>query len=188
VDGNFIPAFKFDQRKATLAGVEFVLDIHPHPLDWLHFENTFSFVRGQFKDGIEGVKNVPFIPATRLVSQLGGTFYKEGKTIRNLSIKLEMDASLDQSKAFTAYDTETPTPGYTLFNASIGGDIHSKKKTLFSLYFNAVNLTDEAYQNHLSRLKYAPLNMATGRTGVFNMGRNFNVKLNIPINGKLRQA
>ena len=30
------PAFKFNQRKASLAGFEAKLDIHPHPLDWLH--------------------------------------------------------------------------------------------------------------------------------------------------------
>jgi iron complex outermembrane recepter protein len=34
-----------------------------------------------------------------------------------------------------------------------------------------------SYQSHLSRLKYAPENIATGRTGVFNMGRNVSLKL-----------
>jgi iron complex outermembrane receptor protein len=54
-------------------------------------------------------------------------------------------------------------------------------KPLFSLYLAGSNLTDVAYQNHLSRLKYTAENMATGRTGVYNMGRNFSVKLNIPL-------
>ena len=35
-------AFQFDQNNATLYGAEANLDIHPHPLDWLHIENTFS--------------------------------------------------------------------------------------------------------------------------------------------------
>jgi len=39
-----------------------------------------------------------------------------------------------------------------------------------------------AYQNHLSRLKYTPVNLATGRSGVFNMGRNASIKVNIPLN------
>ena len=39
-----------------------------------------------------------------------------------------------------------------------------------------------AYQNHLSRLKYAAENIATGRNGVFNMSRNFSIKVNIPFN------
>jgi iron complex outermembrane receptor protein len=33
VDGDDLDAFKFDQRKATLAGLEATIDIHPHPLD-----------------------------------------------------------------------------------------------------------------------------------------------------------
>ena len=186
VNGDFIPAYQFDQHQARLAGAEFVLDIHPHPLDWLHFENTFSYVSGKFSEAIEGVDNVPFIPAPRLLSQLGGTFYKEGKKIRNLSVKIEMDANFKQNKPFTAFNTETATPAYTLFNASIGTEIRQHNKTLFSIYFNAVNLTDVAYQSHLSRLKYAPENPVTGRMGVYNMGRNFSIKLNVPISGKLK--
>ena len=44
---------------------------------------------------------------------------------------------------------------------------------------------DVAYQNHLSRLKYAAVNNVTGRQGVFNMGRNFSVKVNVPLEWKL---
>ena len=188
IDGHLIPAFQFDQHLATLTGLELVLDIHPHPLDWLHFENTFSFVRGLFSEPIEGTKNIPAIPATRLISQLGGTFYKEGKSIRNLIVRLELDANLSQNKAFTAFNTETATPGYTLFNATIGAEVQAHKKTLFSIYLNALNITDGAYQNHLSRLKYTAENAVTGRMGVFNMGRNFSIKVNVPINGKLREG
>jgi iron complex outermembrane receptor protein len=43
------------------------------------------------------------------------------------------------------------------------------------------NITDVAYQHHLNRLKYGPMNEPTGRMGVFNMGRNFSFKVNIPI-------
>ena len=188
IDGDKVPAFQFDQHQATLSGLEIVLDIHPHPLDWLHFENTFSYVRGQFSEPIEGTKNIPAIPAARIISQLGGTFYKEGKVIRNLIIRLELDANFSQNKAFTAYNTETTTPGYTLFNATLGGEVQAHNKTLFSIYLNALNLTDVAYQNHLSRLKYAAENPITGRMGVFNMGRNFSIKVNVPINGKFKEG
>jgi iron complex outermembrane receptor protein len=53
-----------------------------------------------------------------------------------------------------------------------------------SFYINANNLLDSGYQNHLSRLKYAPVNYSTGRSGVFNMGRNISFKLVIPFNIK----
>jgi len=97
-----------------------------------------------------------------------------------------MDANFKQNKPFTAFNTETATPAYTLFNASIGTEIRQRNKTLFSIYFNAVNFTDVAYQSHLSRLKYAPENPVTGKMGVYNMGRNFSIKLNVPISGKLK--
>jgi iron complex outermembrane receptor protein len=181
VSGDNIPAFKFNQHNATLAGVEASLDIHPHPLDWLHFENTFSFVRGRFAEAIDGSNNLPLIPATKLTSELRANFKKAGKAFSNVYFKAGVDNFFDQQKAFTGYSTETATPGYTLLNAGLGADIINKKKTIFSLHISGTNLTDVAYQSHLSRLKYAADNLVTGRTGVFGTGRNFSVKLNVPL-------
>jgi iron complex outermembrane receptor protein len=45
-----------------------------------------------------------------------------------------------------------------------------------------------AYQNHLSRLKYTADNLVTGRPGVFGVGRNFSVKLNVPFDLLKKQA
>ena len=181
VDGDDITAFKFSQAKALLYGAEFNMDIHPHPLDWLHFENTFSYVRGVFDKPIEGDKNIPFIPAARLVTQLRGEFLKKGKTIRNIALSAELDNTFKQNNAFTTYNTETPTAGYTLLNAGISADIMGKSKTLLTVIITGNNLTDIAYQNNLSRLKYTAENNVTGRIGVFNMGRNFSFKVNIPL-------
>ena len=182
VDGSPVTAFKFNQQRAKLAGLELKFDIHPHPLDWLHIENTFSYVKGVFKNSIDDSKNIPFVPAARLISELRADLLPGGKFIRNFSLRAEMDNTFAQKHPFTGYDTETSTGGYTLFNAGIGADIMSKKnKVIASIYVNALNIGDVAYQNHLSRLKYAPENPVTGRMGVFNMGRNFSVKLNIPL-------
>ena len=46
-----------------------------------------------------------------------------------------------------------------------------------SIYIIGDNLANVAYQSHLSRLKYGPENLTTGRMGIFNMGRNVSVKL-----------
>jgi iron complex outermembrane receptor protein len=63
----------------------------------------------------------------------------------------------------------------------VGADVVTRKQqTLMSVYFTIVNIFDAAYQNHLSRLKYAPENPANQRTGVFNAGRNFSVKVIVP--------
>ena len=187
-NGVDLTAFKFAQRKAYLAGAELTVDIHPHPWDWLHVLNTFSFVSGKLNEAIEGSNNLPFIPAPKLVTELKVGFPKLVNGIGNFYTKLELDNTFSQNNVFTAYNTETATSGYSLLNAGIGTDIMNKKnQTLFSLAFSAINIGDVAYQNHLSRLKYAAVNLATGRTGVFNMGRNFSVKLNIPLGFKLKK-
>ncbi|MCX6316055.1 MAG: TonB-dependent receptor [Bacteroidetes bacterium] len=188
--GEFIPAFLFSQHNAKLSGLEFSVDIHPHPLDWLHFENSFSFVRGRFDDRLDGFKtgsdNIPLVPAPRWNSEIRTDFKKAGKVLRNLYASVEMAKTFDQNNFFSGFDTETATNGYTLLNAGLGTDIVGKSKTICSIYFSANNITDAAYQNHLSRLKYAAENMVTGRNGVFNAGRNFSVKLNIPLEFKLK--
>jgi iron complex outermembrane receptor protein len=55
-----------------------------------------------------------------------------------------------------------------------------------SIFLTGDNLFDRAYQNHLSRLKYADINERTGRRGVFNMGRNVTLKVVIPVELQLR--
>ena len=57
-----------------------------------------------------------------------------------------------------------------------------KGKKIAEFYITADNLLDKAYQNHLSRLKYADVNVITGRRGVYNMGRNITFKVVITIN------
>ncbi len=182
LNGELLQAFKFSQRNANLYGIEATLDIHPHPLDWLHFENTFSYVRGKWNQPLEAVSNMPLMPAPRLISELRTDFLKSGKKLNNLYFKMELDNVFNQNNPFEAYGTETATAGYSLLNAGAGADFKSKNKIIFQLNVSVNNITDQAYQNHLSRLKYTAENNLTGRNGVFNMGRNFSVKLNVPLN------
>lgn len=188
VNGDLLTAFKFDQTKAMLTGLEATIDIHPHPLDWLHILNTFSAVSGQLRNPIEGSKFLPFIPATKLVTEFKGSFSKLSKNISNFYVKFEVDNTFSKNDVFTSYNTETKTPGYTLLNAGMGADVVNKRKqTLFTVGLSVINIGNVAYQNHLSRLKYAEVNQATGRTGVYNMGRNFSVKLNVPLTVNLKK-
>ena len=183
-NGTLLEAFKFGQSGATLAGFEANFDIHPHPLDWLHFENTFSFVAGTFSNYFEGSNRLPAMPPAHLLSELRANFSKSGAVLRNLYFKAEMDVTARQNRVFKAYNTETPTAGYALFDIGAGSDFTAKKRKIFSLYLSLNNITNVAYQNHLSRLKYTDINNVTGRRGVFNMGRNFNVKMNLPLDFK----
>jgi iron complex outermembrane receptor protein len=178
-------AFKYQQSTANLYGGEFTLDIHPHPIDWLHFENTVSYVKAMSPGASDSTKYLPNIPAGRWLSELKGRFKKVGGVMQNAYVSVGMDMTFAQNDVYYAYQTETRTGGYTLLNAGLGTDfVNKNNKVLFSLHLAANNLTDVAYQNHLSRLKYGPENEATGRLGVFNMGRNFSVKVTIPIDFK----
>ena len=183
--GDLLTVFRFDQNDAHLYGGELQIDIHPHPLDWLHFENTFSYTRAQFSHAVDGTKHVPLIPAARLISELKGEFLAQGKTVRNLYLSFESNYTFSQNRAFTGYNTERENSRYWLLNAGVGADIISKGKKICTISLNAFNLADIAFQDHLSRLKYNPENEATQRIGTFNMGRNVSFKLNIPLSFKI---
>ncbi len=182
--GNTFTAFRFHQQNAKLYGAELNVDLHPHPLDWLHFENTFSYVRGRFDATVDGSDNLPLIPAIRWINTLRGSFNNAGRSLRNLYVRLEADNTFRQSKPFTGFNTETATAGYTLLNAGAGSDVYKKKVLLFSVYLSVSNITNKSYQNHLSRLKYTDVNPVTGRMGVFNMGRDISLKINVPMDLK----
>lgn len=181
--------FKFSATQAQLYGGEIMIDIHPHPLDWLHFENSFSVVYG-VNNGSGGVKAsdsekyLPFIPPPHGISELRANLKKPAKWLANGFAKVQLEYYARQNHVFSAYGTETPTPGYTLLNAGIGTDITNRKGVVtcnISVFGN--NLTDVAYQDHLSRLKYFepyPTD-PRGRSGIYNMGRNIGVKLEIPL-------
>ncbi|MDP4184436.1 MAG: TonB-dependent receptor [Bacteroidota bacterium] len=181
---NNFPAFKFTQGNARLYGCEISVDIHPHPLDWLHFENSFSFVRAIQKNATDSTRNLPFMPAPKLTSELKATSLKLSKQFNDMFFSVGIEQYFKQTKIFSAYGTEIPTSGYALVNLGLGGDWISNKKKVCTLVLNVQNLTDVVWQSHLSRLKYAPVNYATGNRGVFNMGRNISLKLLIPIDIK----
>jgi iron complex outermembrane receptor protein len=179
IDG--VQAFKYVSGHAQLAGAEATVDIHPHPLDFLHFENSFGFVVSRQLNATDSTKHLPYTPAPVLRSELRASQNKQWKSFRNSYVKIEAENFFRQDNIYSAYRTETATPGYFLLNFGIGTEIMHKNKMACSVNFAVNNITDVAYQNHLSRLKYSDPNYVTGHNGVYNMGRNFSVKVNIPL-------
>ena len=132
-------------------------------------------------NALDGSNNLPTIPPFRWIAELRYELLKKSSQYKNSYLSLQFDNVAAQNNPFTGYNTETSTPGYTLINLGAGTQVYHKGKQLFGIALVAQNLTDIAYQNHLSRLKYTAENRLTGRTGVFNMGRNYSLKLNIPL-------
>ena len=190
VKGN--QTFKFQQSEAQLYGGEATLDIHPHPLDWIHFENSISVVYALNKGGngiviTDGSKYLSFIPPVHTNTELRANIKSKLKYATSLYVKIGMEYFAKQNRVYSANNTETPTNDYFLFNAGAGADITNRKgKVIFSFNILGNNITDAAYQSHLSRLKYFeqyPGN-PTGRSGIYNMGRNISFKFILPMNFK----
>ncbi|MDQ3047640.1 MAG: TonB-dependent receptor [Bacteroidota bacterium] len=181
---NGSSTFEYGAGDANLFGAEITIDIHPHPIHWLHIENSFSFVQATQKDQPDSSRYLPFIPAPKLQTELRADIKNMGNFFSNAYVKVELENYFSQNRFYSAYGTETATPGYTLFNLGLGTEITRKEKTLCSIFISINNITDVAYQSHLSRLKYAAVNNVTGRQGVYNMGRNISFKLLIPLQVK----
>ena len=185
IKGN--QTFKFQQAKAQLYGWEANLDIHPY--DWLHFENSISVTYALNKGGngiqvTDSSKYLPFIPPLHTNTELRANIKSKSKHISSLYLKISMEYYAKQNRVYSADNTETPTPGYVLFDAGMGADITNRQgKVLVSINILGNNITDVAYQSHMSRLKYFeeyPDN-PSGRSGIYNMGRNISFKLTVPL-------
>ena len=160
------PVFTYTSGNARLLGLEAEVDIHP--IHSLHLGSTFSYVNGKQIGGTW----LPMIPAPRLLTECKYEFTHGGRLFNNAFVAIELDWNARQDHFYAVDDTETATPAYALLNMSAGTDIVIKGKKRASIYILADNLTDAAWQSHLSRLK---------EVGIYNMGRNFTLKLLVPI-------
>ncbi|MGC1205800.1 MAG: TonB-dependent receptor [Flavobacteriaceae bacterium] len=154
VDEN--PVFLYLQDNAKLYGGEFGFHLHPHPLDWLHFESSFEMVAGKQDNNAY----LPLIPANSLTNIIRMEFEKPWVKQGYAFIKLRTTFDQNNVSPF-----ETNTPGYNLLSAGLGGSFSFLKNEL-SITISGTNLTNATYINHLSRLK---------PDGIFNMGRNINL-------------
>jgi iron complex outermembrane receptor protein len=186
--------YAYTQGDARLLGFEAGIDFHP--VHSIHFSNSFSYVDARLMHASADTKYLPFTPAPHWASELKWELFHHSHTtvnhhhtsdaahrslFNNLYVAAGLDCYLKQTHIYSADDTETKTPGYALLSLSAGSDIQVKGRKVAELYITADNLLDKAYQNHLSRLKYADVNAATGRRGVFNMGRNITFKIVVPL-------
>ena len=188
-----LPVYKFLQGKAQLYGGELSLDIHP--IKPLHFENSISAVYA-LNRGLDAKllndsnRYLPNIPPLHGISELRYDFERKQLHLVNGFVKIQLAYYAAQNRAYLSDGTETPTAGYALFNAGVGGGITNKKgKTVVNLYLMGNNLFDVAYFDHMSRLKYFYYNAADSNPahGIHNMGRNMAIKLDFPLDFNMKQ-
>ena len=191
------PVYKYVQGKANLYGGEIALDVHPSGAAWLEIYTSASMVGGGLKGVADSTKYLPFVPPTKITADLKFHIRKIGKGIKNVYLKVGMIDCFQQNNVYQQYaiytglnTAQTPfeyaaskaaTAGYTLFNAGLGGDLQTKGRTFCKVFFQVNNIFDTPYMDYMSRFKYYPVNYTTKRVGVFNMGRNFSIKLIVPL-------
>lgn len=173
-----MPVFEFRGQSALLRGFELQYDYHPHPLDWLHIGQSLSYVHAHFIGEKDRKKYyLPSIPPMRLNSNVEVELKTLGNYLSSVELGVNYMYVWQQQLVYSAYGTESSTASYGLLNAQISSDIKTKIFESLNVVVSGNNLLDVAYQDHLSRLKYAPMNVSNGYPGVWNMGRNISLKL-----------
>ena len=156
IEGNEV--FKYVQNDARLYGGEAGFHLHPHPLDWLHYESSYEVVIGKQENG----NFLPLIPAQSVLNTLRFEL-DEVYHLKNSYFALSLKTVFDQNNTGIY---ESASAGYSLLNAGLGGFFNLKKIGKLDLKFSGTNLLDKSYIAHLSRLK---------PDGIPNMGRNMSI-------------
>ena len=171
--------YRYTSGNARLWGAELSVDVHP--VEPLHFENSLGFVDARLLGQPLERRYLPCTPPLRWKSELRYDLIRDGHTLTNTFVALHLDCNAKQSHYLMEDDSETATAAYCLLGACAGTQVKRHGKVVATISIIGDNLLDKAYQSHLSRLKYADVNAVTGRMGVFNMGRNFTIKLDVPL-------
>lgn len=182
VPGN--KTFQYQQTNAQLYGMEARIDIHPGNWKGFDFNNRFSTVYGFNRNPLYSHQGVggaylPFIPPARLLSVISQDIATRRKAIPLVTVKAEVDYNSDQNRYLGLYNTETPTPAYTLVNASVHTTFHLREKQTLQAQIQVNNVFNTAYQSHLSRLQYFEYyaQSPNGHLGIYNMGRNICLRI-----------
>ncbi len=159
-----IPIYRYMQSNSKLYGGEAGLHIHPKAVEWLHVVTSFASVVGKQENG----DYLPFVPAHKLQFE----FRAEREKLLFLQTAYFSINTLTAFKQDRLAPDETNTPGYTLLDMGIGGNITIINQVI-TISIQANNLLDKKYIDHLSTLK---------EVGAFNPGRNISFNLRIPFN------
>ncbi len=147
--------YTYVQNDAYLYGGEIGIHLHPHPIDWLHFESLYETVIGKQKEG----GFLPRIPANKI----DNTFRAEFDIDYWLDfgyVFLNLESTFKQNNVS---DFEETSENYNLLNLGLGGNvILGKMKT--NINFTIKNILNKEYISHLSVLN---------EEGIPNPGINF---------------
>lgn len=187
-DTNGNEEYHYLQSGARLYGGEFWFSLHPQSLPGFKFDNTLAYVNGENRDsefinsGSEGGEFLPNIPPFQWRGVVSQTFDLKNRRVRNISSHLNWEVNAAQNNYFGLNDTETRTPGYTLFNLGVSSQINYQQDKALTVLLQANNLFNKSYQSAMSRLKYFEdyEDSPNGKSGIYDMGFNLTLKVIVP--------
>jgi iron complex outermembrane receptor protein len=133
-----LPVRRYEQQNSRYMGAEFSADVTVNK--YLGVLAGFDMVRAELTDDTP----LPRIPPMR--GRLGLDIRYKGLSLRPEGVFVGDRDETD------IYPLETPTPGYALFNVA-GSYTVARQHYAHIFSFNAYNLTDRLYRNHLSYIK-----------------------------------
>lgn len=187
VPGN--ATYQYQQSKAQLYGGEVSVNLHPRSIKWLSLNSSAAYTEGLNKNDAlikthgDQARYLPFIPPLHVRSELRVVMNRSYGIFSKIYGRAEVDAYADQSHFYGVDHTETFTPGYTLINLGAGTTLTGREgKTVCELFLQLDNAFNTVYQANMNRLKYFEYYTASpnGRSGIYNMGRNFSAKAIVP--------
>ena len=154
--------YVYQQADARLSGGEARIDYHPHAFEWLHLHVSGDIL---WTRNLDTDNPLPWSPAPRMIVEVELERERMGR-VEDISLRLGPSFTQRQTRIDP---TETPTPGYTLWDASLSGKVTAGGVT-FKPILAVENMFDERYFSHLSRFK---------AFGVPNYGRNVRFELQV---------
>jgi iron complex outermembrane recepter protein len=186
------PVYEYvSSNTAVLTGVSGYLNIHPASLRWLEMDNRFTYVYSWLPHATDSTDHIPWTPAPHFHSELKFRL-NDRSVFRRTYFLVGVAEWLAQNNIYRASYTEIPSAAYTLFNAGLGTDLVNAKtgNVVCSIYVNGANLTNVGYADHLNLAQYFyaqngnAVTVTNQRQGVFNMGRDFTIKVVFPFGGR----
>ncbi|MCB0805777.1 MAG: TonB-dependent receptor, partial [Bacteroidales bacterium] len=159
---------RYRQQDAVLYGTEVMLKYQPALFKGLRISASYEALVGKLIGG----EYLPYMPARKLKPEV--------RYEREFDRQVSGYAFMNNEFVFTqnlVNPLEQETPAYQLFNAGAGVTLHHHK-TGYQIYVTANNLLNEAYFDHLSRLK---------TFGLFNIGRDISIHIKIKLFNNLKQ-
>jgi iron complex outermembrane recepter protein len=154
------PVYRYRQHNADIYGLEAVASLTPLFANGLKISAAYSGLVGKLDNG----EYLPWMPAQKLTPEIRYA-YREKQRWSAYGF-VNTDFVLEQNQV---NPMETTTPAYTLLNAGLGLEYEAGSVS-YELNLAANNLLNEAYFDHLSRLK---------NYGILNIGRDISIHLKI---------